>query len=47
MLYPQLKSLPEEYIKNKVNEFLLEDAPNGDFTANAIFPVPRKSKGVI
>lgn len=47
MLYPQLKSLPEEYIKNKVNEFLLEDAPNGDFTANAIFPIPRKSKGVI
>ena len=47
MLYAQLKSLPEDYIKSKVEEFLLEDAPLGDFTANAIFPEIRKGKAII
>ena len=31
--YPQYKNLPAEYVKNKLAEFLAEDAPNGDVTA--------------
>lgn len=31
--YPQYISLPAEYVKNKLAEFLAEDAPNGDVTA--------------
>lgn len=32
--YPQYTELSEEYVKNKIQEFLQEDAPNGDITSN-------------
>jgi nicotinate-nucleotide pyrophosphorylase (carboxylating) len=35
--YPQIKSLPKEYLQKKIGEFLLEDAPIGDFTTLGIF----------
>lgn len=31
--YPQYTELPEDYVKNKIQEFLQEDAPNGDITS--------------
>lgn len=33
--YPQYRALPADYIKTKFAEFIAEDAPNGDLTANA------------
>lgn len=35
--YPRYLSLPKDFIKNKVKEFLAEDAPRGDITSSAIF----------
>lgn len=35
--YPKYTKLPEEYIRRKINEFLAEDCPNGDITAEPIF----------
>lgn len=32
MIYEQIKSLPKNYAKSKIKEFLAEDAPNGDIT---------------
>lgn len=32
--YPRYLSLPEDYLRVKFNEFLLEDAPNGDITSS-------------
>lgn len=33
MIYEQIKQLPAEYVKSKIQEFLAEDAPNGDVTS--------------
>jgi len=35
--YPQLRDLPEDYIKTKVDEFLIEDMPSGDKTTEGIY----------
>lgn len=35
--YPRYLSLPKDYIKSKIKEFLAEDAPRGDITSSAIF----------
>lgn len=45
--YRQIKSLPEDYVKSKVAEYLAEDAPLGDRTAMSIFPDNHKSRCVI
>lgn len=33
MIYEQIKTLTKEFVKSKISEFLIEDAPNGDATA--------------
>lgn len=38
MLYTQIDTIPEDYIRNKVNEFLTEDFPNGDVTTDYLPP---------
>jgi len=35
--YPQLKELPEDYIRSKINEFLSEDMPESDKTTEGIY----------
>lgn len=35
MLYNQLTKLPKEIIRNKIKEFIKEDSPNGDITAES------------
>ena len=37
MNYNQLKKLPIEYIKTKIEEFIKEDIPNGDITTDKIY----------
>lgn len=37
MKYPLQIRIPEYYIKKKIDEFLLEDAPQGDVTTSGIF----------
>ena len=44
IFYKQYKDLSENYIIKKVNQFLLEDIPNGDKTSIAIVP---KNKNII
>ncbi|MBM2813322.1 MAG: nadC [Ignavibacteria bacterium] len=34
--YPRITELQEDYLKSKIAEFLLEDAPAGDVTSNSI-----------
>ena len=36
--YPQHLHLPEEYIREKISEFLAEDMPNGDVTTDSFIP---------
>jgi nicotinate-nucleotide pyrophosphorylase (carboxylating) len=35
--YPVFRSLPDEYVRSKIKEFLAEDAPRGDITTDPIF----------
>lgn len=36
--YPRYLKLPEDYIKTKINDYLLEDSPLGDFTSIGTIP---------
>ena len=47
MQYTQYKRLPQAYIENKINEFLIEDMPDGDKTTLGIFKNPEKVKAII
>lgn len=38
MKYPLQIIIPSNYIRNKVSEFLLEDAPQGDITGSSVIP---------
>ncbi len=42
MKYPLQLRIPEFYIKKKIEEFLLEDAPQGDVTTSPIFEFPKR-----
>lgn len=35
--YPQITVLPEDYVKSKVQSFIEEDLPKGDYTSGGIF----------
>lgn len=35
ILYNQIKEIPKEFIKNKIDEFLFEDSPEGDITTES------------
>ncbi|TNE35805.1 carboxylating nicotinate-nucleotide diphosphorylase [bacterium] len=35
ILYNQIKEIPKEFIKNKIDEFLFEDSPEGDVTTES------------
>lgn len=41
--YPKYLKLPESYIRNKINEFIAEDCPNGDITAEPIFDTDKNA----
>ncbi len=45
--YPQLLELPEEYVKQKIDEFLREDMPDGDKTAEGIYRKSNPIKAII
>ncbi len=45
--YPQQKQLPENYIRRKINEFLAEDMPDGDKTAEGIYQGEHLIRGII
>lgn len=45
--YPQIVSLSVSYVQNKIKEFLLEDAPEGDKTSLAIFRSNEKTSAII
>ncbi|GAB5465655.1 MAG: carboxylating nicotinate-nucleotide diphosphorylase [Candidatus Kapaibacteriales bacterium] len=45
--YRQIKELPESYVKSKIAEYLKEDAPDGDITAEPIFSGSGNSTMVI
>jgi nicotinate-nucleotide pyrophosphorylase (carboxylating) len=45
--YPRYLTLPDDYIKTKINQFLAEDAPLGDFTSIGTIPVDAKCKAYI
>lgn len=47
MEYTQYKSLPDNYVVEKINEFLLEDMPDGDKTTEGIFSSKQISKAYI
>jgi len=47
LLYEQIKSLPEEYVRRRISEYLAEDAPNGDITADSIFRSDVPSTAII
>jgi len=36
--YPRYLNLPENYLNNKLNEFLIEDSPTGDYTSIGTIP---------
>jgi nicotinate-nucleotide pyrophosphorylase (carboxylating) len=42
MKYPLQLRIPEFYLKKKIEEFLLEDAPQGDITTSPLFDFPKK-----
>lgn len=37
MDYKQFRTIPQDYLKSKIKEFLLEDIPEGDITSDPIF----------
>ncbi|MCX7736578.1 MAG: carboxylating nicotinate-nucleotide diphosphorylase [Candidatus Kapabacteria bacterium] len=45
--YPQIVSIPETYIRKKINEFLQEDAPEGDKTSLSIFKPNERTSAII
>ncbi len=45
--YPQIISLPEIYIKNKIKEFLEEDSPDGDKTSLSIFKTNERTSATV
>jgi nicotinate-nucleotide pyrophosphorylase (carboxylating) len=45
--YPQIKTLPKEYLQQKIGEFLQEDAPNGDFTTLGIYDPNVSSTAIV
>ena len=45
--YPRYLTLPEEYLKSKITEFLAEDAPKGDFTSIGTIPADAKCHAYI
>ena len=45
--YPRYLTLPENYIKSKIAEFLAEDSPKGDFTTLGTIPKDAKCKAYI
>lgn len=45
--YPQLTNLPEDYVKQKISEFLREDMPDGDKTADGIYRRSNPVKALI
>ncbi len=45
--YPQQKQIPESYIRRKINEFLFEDMPHGDKTAEGIYQGQHIIRGII
>ena len=47
MEYPQYKSIPHDYIKHKIEEFLLEDCPSVDLTTQAIYDMKQKSRAIL
>ena len=47
MNYKQIKKLPEKYVKTKIKEFLKEDIPNGDITADYIYENERIEAHII
>jgi nicotinate-nucleotide pyrophosphorylase len=42
MKYPLQLRIPEFYLKKKVEEFLLEDAPQGDITTSPLLDFPKR-----
>lgn len=42
MKYPLQLRIPEFFLKKKIEEFLLEDAPQGDITTSPIFDFPKR-----
>ncbi len=45
--YPRYTSLPHEYIIRKINEFLTEDSPDGDYTTLSTIPEDIKCTAII
>jgi nicotinate-nucleotide pyrophosphorylase (carboxylating) len=45
--YPRITELTEEYIKTKINEYLLEDSPQGDFSTIGTVDKEAKSTAYI
>lgn len=45
--YPRYLSLPDDYIKTKINEFLAEDSPKGDYTTLGTIPKDAKCNAYI
>lgn len=45
--YEQIRTLPEDYILRKIDEFLQEDTPDGDKTTEGIYVSSRKVRAII
>lgn len=45
--YPQIVTIPEQYLRKKIKEFLEEDSPEGDRTSLAIFRTNEKTSAII
>lgn len=45
--YPRYLTLPDDYIASKIQDFLLEDSPFGDFTSLGTIPKDSKCKAYI
>jgi nicotinate-nucleotide pyrophosphorylase (carboxylating) len=45
--YNQIKKLPDNYIKSKISEFLLEDIPDADRTSEGVFTIHDFSTAII
>lgn len=45
--YPQIVTIPESYIRNKIREFLDEDSPDGDKTSLSIFRTNERTSAII
>jgi nicotinate-nucleotide pyrophosphorylase (carboxylating) len=47
MEYPRYLKLPENYTRQKIEEYLLEDMPNGDITSSGTIPEESMSLAVL